>query len=64
MKNLFKSRSCGNMTASKSKQTCYEGLLQTALSALDSTKPHTHGPGHDELSDVEPYFTDDDTNDD
>ena len=52
------------MTASKSKQTCYEGLLQTALSALDSTKPHTHGPGHDELSDVEPYFTDDDTNDD
>ena len=52
------------MTASKSNQTCYEGLLQTALSALDSAKPHTHGHGHDDFSDVEPYFTDDDTNDD
>ena len=62
MKNLFQSRSCGNMTASKSNKICVEEVLQTALSGLDTTDPH--GQGCDDLSDVEPYFTDDETNDD
>ena len=50
------------MTASKSNKTCVEEVLQTALSGLDTTDPHGHGC--DDLSDVEPYFTDDDSNDD
>ena len=48
------------MTASKSNKICVEEVLQTALSGLDTTNPHGHGC--DDLSDVEPYFTDDDTN--
>ena len=56
-KNLFESKSCSGVLVSEDDRTSYEDLLKSALKVLGTSDPHVDP----DLSDVESYFTDDES---
>ena len=58
MKNLFKPRSLGGLSSSAKNQSSCDELIKSALKG--NCTSDLHG-GDDGLSEVEPYFTDDET---
>ena len=61
MKNQFKSKRRGGLSRSEEVKTSFgEDLLKTALKGLVAAERHSDGD--EGLSDLEPYFTDEEIN--